>query len=86
MADVQAYNRHTSDYLAKGEELDIHPSPFSTAEPGEGFPTPRPSTGDGKLGSSTGPAVGSAGGGGGKKGKKWKLEEVERWTMVKRIW
>lgn len=20
------------------------------------------------------------------KGKKWKLEEVERWTMVKRIW
>ncbi|WVW79706.1 hypothetical protein I302_101676 [Kwoniella bestiolae CBS 10118] len=23
---------------------------------------------------------------GGKKGKKWKLEEVERWTMVKRIW
>jgi hypothetical protein len=22
----------------------------------------------------------------GKKGKKWKLEEVERWTMVKRIW
>ena len=24
--------------------------------------------------------------GGGKKGKKWNLEEVERWTMVKRIW
>ncbi|WVQ94316.1 hypothetical protein IAU59_001395 [Kwoniella sp. CBS 9459] len=24
--------------------------------------------------------------GGKKKGKKWKLEEVERWTMVKRIW
>jgi hypothetical protein len=22
----------------------------------------------------------------GKKGKKWKLEEVERWSMVKRIW
>nr|ODN87227.1 hypothetical protein L203_03499 [Cryptococcus depauperatus CBS 7841] len=22
----------------------------------------------------------------GKKGKKWRLEEVERWTMVKRIW
>lgn len=22
----------------------------------------------------------------GKKGKKWNLEEVERWTMVKRIW
>lgn len=21
-----------------------------------------------------------------KKAKKWKLEEVERWTMVKRIW
>jgi len=20
------------------------------------------------------------------KGKRWKLEEVERWTMVKRIW
>jgi hypothetical protein len=25
-------------------------------------------------------------GAGAKKGKKWKLEEVERWTMVKRIW
>ncbi|WVQ83537.1 hypothetical protein IAT38_005678 [Cryptococcus sp. DSM 104549] len=31
-------------------------------------------------------AGGGSGGGGGKKGKKWKLEEVERWTMVKRIW
>ncbi|WWD16768.1 hypothetical protein CI109_101200 [Kwoniella shandongensis] len=34
-----------------------------------------------------GAGAGPGGGGGGvKKGKKWKLEEVERWTMVKRIW
>lgn len=36
---------------------------------------------------SAGPGAGAGTAAGGvKKGKKWRLEEVERWTMVKRIW
>jgi hypothetical protein len=80
----QAYNKHTSEYLARGDDLDMHPSPMSRPEPVGGYPTPRPGEGQDDV---KGPAPnGFAGdGGGGKKGKKWKLEEVERWTMVKRI-
>lgn len=68
------------EYMQKGEDVGD--------EPGEGYPTPRVAS-DGSVpnGATVGPAPRSGGGGGGgKKGKKWKLEEVERWTMVKRIW
>lgn len=44
--------------------------------------------GGGNSGASGNGGNGGIGGNGGKSGerKKWKLEEIERWTMVKRIW
>ena len=74
-ADYKAYNKLTAEYLAKGEELDAHPSP-----------TQRSGVRQDEANGNTVPGGPGVGGGGGKKGKKWKLEEVERWTMVKRIW
>lgn len=80
------------EYMQRGEDVG--------EEPGEGYPTPRVGS-DGTVGGlaagEKGRSAGvGAGGGvvgaganagaGGKKGKKWRLEEVERWTMVKRIW
>lgn len=80
------------EYMQRGEDVG--------EEPGEGYPTPRVGS-DGTVGGQAAGEKGrsagvGAGGGvvgaganagaGGKKGKKWRLEEVERWTMVKRIW
>ena len=80
------------EYMQRGEDVG--------EEPGEGYPTPRVGS-DGAVGGQAAGEKGrsagvGAGGGvvgaganagaGGKKGKKWRLEEVERWTMVKRIW
>lgn len=79
------------EYMQRGEDVG--------EEPGEGYPTPRVGS-DGTVGGDKGQFAGAgqgsgpgavagaeAGAGtGSKKGKKWRLEEVERWTMVKRIW
>ncbi|KAK1920829.1 eukaryotic membrane protein family-domain-containing protein [Papiliotrema laurentii] len=77
-----AYNQQTKEYLGSTsddldisgrrplEKTDIRAS-YASSKPDDDKKTPPGTTG-----------VGS----GAKKGKKWKLEEVERWTMVKRIW
>ena len=79
------------EYMQRGEDVGEEPG----EEPGEGYPTPRVGSDGtvggqaaGEKGRSGGPVVGAgaSAGAGGKKGKKWRLEEVERWTMVKRIW
>ena len=71
LTGIKAYNKQTSQYLSRDDDdLPEYSSPAVT----------RAQT----------PAKGAVEGEGGSqkrgKGKKWKLEEVERWTMVKRIW
>ena len=80
------------EYMQRGEDVG--------EEPGEGYPTPRVGS-DGTVGGQAAGEKGKSAGVGagrgvvgaganagaeGKKGKKWRREEVERWTMVKRIW
>jgi hypothetical protein len=77
------------EYMQHGEDVG--------EEPGEGYPTPRAGN-DGTVGGervdgdrsrsagTAGAGARAGAGAGAKKGKKWRLEEVERWTMVKRIW
>lgn len=86
----QDYNKQTKVYLNQVEDdLDVAVSPSRPdQEPDGGYPTPRP---DSAAVFASEPQTisttkGTSEGKGGKRGKKWKLEEVERWTMVKRIW
>jgi len=66
----QEYNKRTSEYLSKDEDDLPYGSP--TVSRTRTFPVgeEKPAPAEVKKG----------------KGKKWNLEEVERWTMVKRIW
>lgn len=88
---TQDYNKETKVYLDQVEDdLDIASSPRPDGnEPEGGYPTPRPESAA-TFTAEPLPLKPSkseqSGGRGGKKGRKWKLEEVERWTMVKRIW
>jgi hypothetical protein len=82
----KSYNKQTSRYLAESkDDLQEHPFPqvrssvpSVAAERHAGLPDY--STPAGTKASSSVEEKG------GKKGKKWRLEEVERWSMVKRIW
>jgi hypothetical protein len=82
----KSYNKQTSRYLAESkDDLQEHPfpqvrsnAPPVTSEIHAGPP------GRSTLGEAKVPIGGDEKGG--KKGKKWRLEEVERWSMVKRIW
>ncbi|WVQ73897.1 hypothetical protein IAR50_003478 [Cryptococcus sp. DSM 104548] len=80
------YNRQTKEYLTQpADDLPDYPS-FATSNSTKGsvpLPRARPSD-DHREKEKSGEEKAKAGGG--KKGKKWRLEEVERWTMVKRIW
>ncbi|KJE02403.1 hypothetical protein I311_03800 [Cryptococcus gattii NT-10] len=84
------YNRQTREYLSKtADDLPEYPS-LSSSILQEGVPLPDtkvPRKNSGAQGESDkGRDKGVPKTDGMKKGKKWKLEEVERWTMVKRIW
>ncbi|WRT65422.1 uncharacterized protein IL334_002365 [Kwoniella shivajii] len=96
------YNKQTASYLSHpNDDLPAYSSPGSIHTPVTPFSMPKSSllnrakrtngtTGDAETLASN-PEVEAKGTTenkekGGKKGKKWKLEEVERWTMVKRIW
>jgi len=74
----QEYNKRTSEYLSKDDDELPQMSPI--AKRSHGFSA--------SVDESAPKPEGRGEGDGGKKGKgkKWKLEEVERWTMVKRIW
>lgn len=86
MVPLKNYNKQTSRYLAESkDDLQEHPFPqvrssvpSAAAERHAGPP-------DYSLSAGT-EASSSVEEKGGKKGKKWRLEEVERWSMVKRIW
>jgi hypothetical protein len=86
---IQEYNKQTAQYLSqRADDLPEYTSPMSaTATPATPF-KPRRSNPADTLGRRvvTEKSEGSADVAGKKKGKKWKLEEIERWTMVKRIW
>lgn len=70
----KAYNKRTSEYLSKElDDLAEYPPPAVASS----------RVGHNEKGDSTPPPAPVKNG---KKGKKWRLEEVERWTMVKRIW
>ena len=80
LADEQEYNKQTSRYLSQDiDDLPEYQSPTSAVSPTVPFSYPPPVMPKPK-------ADKEQAAGGGKKSKKWKLEEVERWTMVKRIW
>ncbi|ODN80829.1 hypothetical protein L202_02972 [Cryptococcus amylolentus CBS 6039] len=80
------YNRQTKEYLTQpADDLPDYPS-FATSNSSKGsVPLPRAKQSNDHR-EKEGFAEEKAKSGGGKKGKKWRLEEVERWTMVKRIW
>ena len=68
---IQAYYRQAAVHLSKSEDdLPEYAMPSSAAQ------SPRAETG-GTAGSTVPDKS---------KRKQWKLEQVERWTMVKRIW
>ncbi|WWC59938.1 uncharacterized protein I303_102501 [Kwoniella dejecticola CBS 10117] len=95
------YNKETRRYLSHpNDDLPAYPSPASTKAPNTPFvlgkgvllnSTKQNGIGIDRL-SDVGAEKAKSGSEkvgeekGGKKGKKWRLEEVERWTMVKRIW
>lgn len=72
----QAYNKQTRQYLSRDDDdLPEYTSPAAAISRSRTQPK-APVDGGGADGEPVKKA----------KGKKWKLEEVERWTMVKRIW
>ncbi|KIR40127.1 hypothetical protein I313_04048 [Cryptococcus deuterogattii Ram5] len=84
------YNRQTREYLSKTADDLPEYSSLSSSILQEGVPLPdtrvsHKNSGD-QGGSDKDRDKGVLKTDGMKKGKKWKLEEVERWTMVKRIW
>ncbi|OXG09787.1 hypothetical protein C367_06966 [Cryptococcus neoformans Ze90-1] len=86
------YNRQTRVYLSKAaDDLPDYPSLSSSISQGgvslpdaKVFQNSEAQQGNGE--SDKGRDKGVPKTDGVKKAKKWKLEEVERWTMVKRIW
>ncbi|ORX36417.1 eukaryotic membrane protein family-domain-containing protein [Kockovaella imperatae] len=72
-----AYLRQVSQHLSKSEDdLPEYPMPSSNVQ----FPIDSRDHPTLNLEGTRGPVADKA------KRKQWKLEEVERWTMVKRIW
>lgn len=71
----QDYNKRTTYYLSQAQDdLAQYTSTPPTSVAAKSFPVNTPLAKE-KIPREKG-----------KKGKQWKLEEVERWTMVKRIW
>ncbi|KAL7419760.1 hypothetical protein Q5752_005676 [Cryptotrichosporon argae] len=87
------YNKHTRRYLSRAEDLPAYASPRTapTNTPrGAGAATPHAETPRTATGTATPRGDGRGAGGGRSAGgadkKRLRLEEIERWTMVKRIW
>jgi hypothetical protein len=78
-AECQEYHKQTSDFLSKAEDDLPEYSPPAVAVSSAAAHS---SESDKQADLNNDKKAKSVG----KKGKKWKLEEVERWTMVKRIW
>ena len=75
----QAYNKQTRQCLSRDEDdLPDYTSPAVTITQSQNR-SQAPTPAQGGIADGEEPVKKA-------KGKKWKLEEVERWTMVKRIW
>jgi len=73
---LQEYNKRTTHYLSQDQDdLPEYSSPPPPAKATD------PISANKDLGNEGNHPPKKA-----KKGKSWKLEEIERWTMVKRIW
>ncbi|RXK38837.1 hypothetical protein M231_03893 [Tremella mesenterica] len=78
------YNAQTTEYLSQDQDdLPGYQSPASAASPNTIF---RSGSTPARNASTPPPGIETRTNTSGKKSSKWKLEDVERWTMVKRIW